>query len=249
MITLSFRDPLKPRKFHREISDRVAKAPGYIAGLLKLNKCKRIIFLVHGYANDSEDVADAYKKVFSRIVDTDSMVVGIEWPSNGSVFGYFPDRTDAKEMGGYLGRIINNLNTIIGDVPIHIMSHSMGGRVVSESLSRLSPESICTWIAFNADVNPKKLTNGIDGDYGQHSHSVKKAYFYFSKEDRVLGFIAPVALPVARVGRVGLCEKERPRNFFEIDATVLDPNKVRHNSYKDSPVLIYHALNLMKGNE
>lgn len=247
MLTISFRDNLNTKKFHRAMSDRVYSIQSYLqAIILSGTQAKRVIFLVHGYANSPEDVSKAYETISAKLLSYENLVIGIEWPSNGSLFGYYADRTDAKQAGIYLGRIINYLHQDT-KIPMHIMSHSMGGRVVAESLGRMSSQNINTWVAFNADINPEKMKRR--GEYGEYADAVKHAYLYHSHEDRVLGFIAPMALPVRRVGRVGVYEPVSPDNFHNVDAALLDKEKVRHGHYKESEVLIPHALGLMKGNE
>jgi esterase/lipase superfamily enzyme len=251
MLTISFRDSNNWKKFSPDIT-KDGEPSYWIAEAMTLSH-KRIILVVHGYCNDPEDVQEAYKQIETHFNPIEDLLVGIEWPSNGCALGYLSDRRDAAMAGKLLGKVIDDLyhemqeNPKIKVLPVHIMTHSMGGRVFAESLPEFGKFIINTWVAFSADVARRKLRS--DQAYGQNHSRVKKAYFYHSDEDRILKYVAPLVLPVSRVGRHGLNGKNRPANFCNVDATEIDKEMVRHNSYRKSAVLIPHALKMMKGNE
>ena len=128
-----------------------------------------IIIFIHGYHNDSAKIVTLHKDVKAGLVTnfkTDSFaLISFDWPTNVEVIGgYKHDWTNAQTSGP---RLINDcINFLISSgIPsnkIHVLTHSMGGRVAEvafESTPPLKPIGHVMLTAADVDATHYDVAN------------------------------------------------------------------------------------------
>lgn len=73
---------------------------------------KHVTLLVHGYNVDAAEADAMYTKVCKELYSGKAglgICVSFDWPSLGSVFGYYPDREHARRCAGDLANVLESL--------------------------------------------------------------------------------------------------------------------------------------------
>lgn len=97
-----------------------------------------VLFFVHGFRTSQAEHIDRLGKIEAglRATGFHGAVVGVDWPSQGSVLTYFADRERAKDMGTVLvpevlGPFLEHPST----PKLHTLAHSMGALCLLRGLS------------------------------------------------------------------------------------------------------------------
>jgi esterase/lipase superfamily enzyme len=174
-----------------------------------------ITIYVHGFNTTQAVMLDRRAKLETglRLNGYGGAVVAYDWPSDGTVFTYDGDRTDAKNCAACLVReAILPLLTLKPKPRINLVAHSMGTyltlRALSEFGDAAGPDEE-TWmlneIAFVAgDADSNWFAKGARGSL-LLAHRATRFTNYFSHMDDILNLPAIVGNGFRkRVGRVGM---------------------------------------------
>jgi pimeloyl-ACP methyl ester carboxylesterase len=160
----------------------------------------------HSADGDSGPAESAYKGI----------VIGLDWPSNGSTLGYFSDRLDARQMAADLVRgVLAKLAAFQRpdcQVKVHLVAHSMGTFVTREAFdwaddeSRIAAHSwsISQLVFIASDISAKSLGLGSSSTSSLLRRSARMTNFY-SGHDGALSIsnnVKRVGVS-GRLGRVG----------------------------------------------
>ncbi len=96
-----------------------------------------IMIFVHGFNHSFEKVA---KRTAQIAVDLDFRGVPFmfSWPSNNSLFDYWPDREDVAWSVAHLEQLLMDLNKQFPDKGLHLIAHSMGNQALVGALNRIA---------------------------------------------------------------------------------------------------------------
>jgi esterase/lipase superfamily enzyme len=252
--------PLSPAKFRDELQ-AVADAFPLIPDT-EHEKQKHVTVFVHGYNNSWDDAARRYKQI------TDDLYAGpnglgvcvlFNWPSDGSKFGYFPDREDARLSGPGLAHVFNMLyehamrmqrkaadGTGVCKAKVSVIAHSMGNWVLQNALRYtwerqnkpllVSLVNQCLMVA--ADVDNDLFAGGDTVGNGAGEGMANLCYrisALYTGRDSVLGMSAGLKhFGKRRLGRSGLdLTVEQPDNVCDFDCSALFPQAEKdiHSAY------------------
>ncbi|MFT5645401.1 MAG: esterase/lipase superfamily enzyme [Aureispira sp.] len=105
-----------------------------------------VIVFVHGFHNDSKNIVELHNNVKEGLADnfkTNSFaLISFDWPSSTKIAVYTHDWNNVKKSGPILisGCIELLMAAGIPSAKIHILTHSMGGRV-AEAAFEITPPS------------------------------------------------------------------------------------------------------------
>jgi esterase/lipase superfamily enzyme len=225
-------------------------------------KQKHVSVFVHGYNNSWDDAARRYKQL------TDDLYAGpnglgvcvlFNWPSDGSKFGYLPDREDARASGPGLAQVFNTLyehallmqqkaanGTGLCKAKVSVIAHSMGNWVLQNALRYtwerqnkpmlMSLINQCLMVAADVDNDVfgggEAIGNGAGEGMANLCYRVAALY---TGRDSVLGMSAGLKhFGKRRLGRSGLDgEVKQPDNVCDLDCSALFPKgeKDIHSAY------------------
>jgi pimeloyl-ACP methyl ester carboxylesterase len=188
-----------------------------------------ILFLVHGFNVDSADALKFHHVCASslRASGWQGVVISYDWPSDGLVFAYLPDREDARDAAS---KMIRSAITVLQDrqakdctINVHVMAHSMGAFVTQQAFTNAYQDVPKGW-----RVGQVLLVSGdVDHTVFSAEHATAKAFVehagrltcYTNRRDKALLASNVKRLALApRVGRVGLPE-DSPRPMVEVNCT------------------------------
>ncbi len=189
-------------------------------------------FFVHGYNNGWQDAATRYEKFCADLFSGDKglgLCLSFDWPSEGSVLGYLPDRAHARECANDLAEVLSQLYDWLIDkqqaafndpssackAKVSMVSHSMGNYLMQKAMAAawtrknqpLLVSLINQLVMVAADVDndlfQSESNDGTDGD--AISNLTYRITALFSGRDAVLGASAGLKhFGVRRLGRSGL---------------------------------------------
>ena len=73
---------------------------------------KHVTFFVHGYNTGWEEAARRYQQICADLSCGDEslgLCISFDWPSYGSILGYYPDRAHARECAIDLTEVLSHL--------------------------------------------------------------------------------------------------------------------------------------------
>jgi esterase/lipase superfamily enzyme len=117
--------PLAPERWRQEVASRATALGG-----------PGVLVFVHGYnvsfANGARRAAQfAYDIVFK------GPTVLFSWPSDGNLFPYMRDESDAFAAKGFMADVLGTVTMLAPGLPVYIVAHSMGNRVMLHGLAEL----------------------------------------------------------------------------------------------------------------
>ena len=215
-LLLKEKDELKGSvRFFRELYQELIDSGG--------NK-NDVLFFIHGFNTDLNDVQSAFKNLKEKYVDDPASpvkhIVVFTWPGRSPKvpYHYFDDRKDAIRSGEALARGMEKVIRFFKDflvkgdnVPckrnIHLMVHSMGHRVVKHMMLEMKenrlpfPDLFQEIILMAADIEfdlfePNEPFNKLI-EFG------KRIHIYFHENDKVLDISKYTKNFSNRLGRYG----------------------------------------------
>ncbi len=215
-----------------------------------------ILFLVHGFNVDHDAALAFHAKCRSRLRELGWMgeVVSYDWPSDGLVFAYLPDRANARASASQLVqsgiRLLQARQRPDCTITVHVMAHSMGAFVTQQAFNWAYQDVPPDWalgqvllVAGDVDHTVFSATNPSAAKFDQHAGRLTA---YRNRYDKALlvSNVKKVGL-APRVGRVGLPD-DSPAMMVEVDCSDLfdtvDPGLVdelspvtTHCFYFDQP--------------
>src|ERR1039457_5867485 len=100
------------------ITDRNVEANGFGGDFASLTfwtapkDQKQVTFFVHGFNEAWPDAMGLYQKVVNNLcsgLDSLGECISFDWPSKGYVFGYLPDRSEARKAAQDFANVMSDL--------------------------------------------------------------------------------------------------------------------------------------------
>lgn len=107
-------------------------------------KVKSALVYVHGFRNTFKDAALRMAQI-TYDLGIDLTPILFSWPSKGNLLGYFADEEMASISIKHFVKLIRDIHSNTGIKHFNIIAHSMGARIVAESLQQMkeTTEQIC----------------------------------------------------------------------------------------------------------
>jgi esterase/lipase superfamily enzyme len=109
---------------------------------------RNLAIYIHGYnthlISNTEFAAE-----ISHLTGRNSTVISFEWPSSGSVFGYFKDKGNAAQGARLFRRMLATLGKETDAHQINILAHSAGNPIAIQALTELR--------LMDRDLTPEQL--------------------------------------------------------------------------------------------
>jgi len=214
---------------------------------------KHVSFFIHGYNNDWKEAVKRYVGLQQDLYADQTglgQLILFTWPSNGSTFGYLPDREDARASGPDLADVFVDLHEHLSKMQrvasrkgqaaacrakISVISHSMGNYVLQKSLAvaskKLNNPQLITLIhqvamvAADVDNDLFQEDQPQDSDGSLMANLCYRVGALFTGRDDVLGASAGLKhFGKRRLGRSGLADADSVYdNVFDFDVTGVLP--------------------------
>lgn len=245
--------PVDKKVFRDMLSNAARQFPNL--PLEENEKQKHVTLFIHGYNTSWDEAALRYhslcKSLFSG-KDGLGICVLFSWPSNGSKFGYIPDREDARLSATALAEVLSELYRWLAAAQhtamlnpkkacrakTSVIAHSMGNYVLQCAMQAawtrnnqpLRASLINQLIMVAADVDNDLFKSGENiekGDGDAIANLTYRVTAMFSGRDPVLGLSAGLKhFGKRRLGRSGLDRSYPiPDNVWQVDCTSLFNNE------------------------
>lgn len=152
---------------------------------------RRILFLVHGFNSDSDEVLDAYAEIQENIASLVhngnrlqhyDAIIGYLWPGGNEFYDY---HHAVNRAGAVANRCASWLALLAQNgVAVDTFAHSMGLRVVLEGANRNFNAILRNSFHFGSAVDNESIE--YDNKYFTASKRCQRLYIFHSKHDRVL---------------------------------------------------------------
>jgi esterase/lipase superfamily enzyme len=215
-----------------------------------------VTFFIHGYNNGWQDAAQRYQQLCADLYSgagSLGLCISFDWPSQGSVLGYLPDRAHARDCANDLADVFSRLydwllvkqqaamtdpkNTC--KAKASVISHSMGNYLMQKALASawtrknqpLLASLINQLVMVAADVDNDLFdADGSDASDGDAvANLTYRITALYSGRDAVLGASAGLKhFGVRRLGRSGLATNPpgNADNIWEVDCSSFFPPSV-----------------------
>jgi esterase/lipase superfamily enzyme len=193
----------------------------------RLTRSGDVLFFVHGFnvsqaaALQSQfDTADRLGKAGWK-----GRVISFDWPSDGLVFAYLPDRSNARAAADAL--VTSGIALLEGaqkqdcTINVHVMAHSMGAFVTQQAFNWAYQDVPPSWkvaqvmfVAGDVDASVFSEDNPTAKVFSQYTGRFTA---YCNRFDKALAVSNAKRLEMApRLGRVGLPD-DAPPSMCEVD--------------------------------
>jgi esterase/lipase superfamily enzyme/TRAP-type C4-dicarboxylate transport system substrate-binding protein len=181
-------------------------APDFAAALaasLKRAEMKEVLVYVHGFYNNFNDATESAAQLVDDLKFKGAPIV-FSWPSDGTAPRYPHDEQESVTSRNSLVSFLTTLKGVPGLGRIHILAHSMGGRVVGNALEWIStlpaPQRppLSDVIFAAPDVYVTRFRQMMD----TFPASAKQVTLYASKADQAL-ICSQLFHDGARAGQAG----------------------------------------------
>ena len=242
--------------FRARILAEFPKPPPAPDGRTAMPRTGEVMLFVHGFNVSAESARRGHFKMRDalRAAGWPGVLVSYDWPSDGLVFAYLPDRETARLSASAL---VTSAITLLRDaqakdcrVNVHLMSHSMGAFVVQQAFTWAYQDVPPDWgvaqlifVAADVDATVFSADNPSAKALARHSGRLTA---YTDRYDKALAISNAKRLELApRMGRVGLPD-DAPSSSCEVDCSdlfkavfkdftqELDPG-LTHGFYFDRP--------------
>lgn len=215
-----------------------------------------ILFLVHGFNVSHESAKAFHLKCVKALADEGwfGRVISYDWPSDGLVFAYLPDRINARAAASALVSgaiaVLEGVQQLQCTINVHVLAHSMGGFVVQQAFTWSYQDVPADWrigqlVFAAADVDYTVFESDTPSAKAFVFHAGRLTA-YSNRYDKALLISNAKRLELApRMGRVGLPETAPPmmcevncsalfEKVFPDTLSDLSPS-VTHSFYFDRP--------------
>ncbi len=154
----------------------------------------RVLVLVHGFNNTEEDAEGSYHKVMQYLSQAENSelythVIGYLWPGYDDFYDYFAAKEDVEKIAGRMSGHLDKLSTVASSVDI--LAHSMGNRLILDSLLKLSEKNkdqkINHYYSFAAAVGEESIERRQI--YFPATQLCRKMTVFHSSHDDILKFV------------------------------------------------------------
>jgi pimeloyl-ACP methyl ester carboxylesterase len=190
-----------------------------------------ILFLVHGFNVSHQAAREFHLKCVAQLAAAGwvGQVVSYDWPSDGLVFAYLPDRSNAREAASAL---VTSAISLLEDtqqdgctINVHVLAHSMGCFVTQQAFTWSYQDVPPDWkvgqlmlAAADVDQTVFSASNTSAAAFVQHAGRLTA---YCNSYDKALLVSNAKRLDLApRMGRVGLPD-DAPSMMCEVDCSDL----------------------------
>lgn len=208
---------------------------------------------VHGFDTTWQSAVQRYQAIVDNLF-TGPQSLGIcvlfTWPSKGSVAGYFPDRSEARQSGDDFADVLSVLYDWMSMKQVaaaknsndackaktSVIAHSMGNYVVENAMNvawtrknrPLLMSLISQFVMVAADVDNDIFRSGDSVTHGDGEGIANLTYrvtALYTGRDSVLGMSAGLKHGKRRLGRSGLDRTcPIPDNVWDVDCSnLIDP--------------------------
>lgn len=186
-----------------------------------------VLFYVHGFNTTQTQMLKTLATLRARLraQGYPGTVVAYDWPSDGDLFGYARDRTDAKKVAPYLP--LDGLAPLMAaspGTPLHVLAQSMGTYLVLRGFAEVpdsgapgtTPWKIGQLLFTAADVDQLWLNKGAWGALVVERRCARLTNYY-SGLDLVLDVSGKIINGgTKRAGRYGI-RPNGPANAADVD--------------------------------
>lgn len=178
-----------------------------LSGASVLTTGRPIVFFVHGFNNDLGAASAAYSRFLPLLGDVSAQVIGVYWPGDSWAGGanYMQALERVPAIARRFAQLLYSSALGSGRLDVSFVCHSLGGRLVLETLRELSalvkrqplPSLVVHRVAFMAGAIPtsrldrRQALNVALRALGARSMSV------YSEADRVLHYAFPMGESLA----------------------------------------------------
>jgi esterase/lipase superfamily enzyme len=244
-------------------------------------KQKHVSFFIHGYNNSWNEAVQRYRKLQKDLYSDPGglgQLILFTWPSNGTTYGYMPDREDARASAPDLADVFVDVHdhlvlmqravAINGNIPpcrakISVISHSMGNYIFQKALAvaskKLNSPQLITLIhqgamvAADVDNDLFQESQPQDSDGSLMSNLCYRLGAIFTGRDQVLGASAGLKhFGKRRLGRSGLADAQAVYdNVFDLDVTDVLPKNASdiHSAVFDNAATLKVLRLLLMGRD
>jgi esterase/lipase superfamily enzyme len=215
---------------------------------------QHVNIFVHGFDNTWLSAVQRYGAIVQNLFsgkDSLGLCVLFTWPSKGSIAGYLPDRSEARQSGDDFAEVLSSLydwmsmkQTQAAQDPSQackaktsVIAHSMGNYVVENAMNvawtrknrPLLMSLISQLVMVAADVDNDLFRSGESVQHGDGEGIANLSYrvtALYTGRDSVLGMSAGLKhFGKRRLGRSGLDQTyPLPDNVWDIDCSqLIDP--------------------------
>lgn len=173
-----------------------------------------ILIYVHGFNTEQPEMLDRRRKIELGLAAEgwQGLVLAYDWPSDGTVWAYPSDRTDAKHTAPYL--VVDAIGPLLNLRPqprVHLLCHSMGAYLALRGFAGVGDSGApgtAPWgvheVAFvSADADKPWLEQGAWGALVMDLRASRLTNYY-STFDRVLSLAEGIVHGEERAGRDGM---------------------------------------------
>jgi esterase/lipase superfamily enzyme len=213
-----------------------------------------VLIFIHGYLYDFDDELKAILDLKKIFIDNPTSpvehILFVSWPASGSIIplSYFDDKASSINSGASLMRMFYFYTQFLKDIfsnrdlapcnqRIHMMTHSLGNRVLQSMLYSLKRENILRVIdqvlLLNADVTYKVFEDSEDS-FNKLPLLANRISIYLNRQDAVLGisqFTKNILTP--RLGKNGPSDIDRYKDIVSIiDCTYVKDDLLNSLKYE-----------------
>jgi esterase/lipase superfamily enzyme len=231
----------------------VANSFPLILDLERHQEQKHITLFVHGYSVNWKEAVRTYARIHQNLFagpDGLGVCVLFNWPSDGLVTNYLPDRIDARLSAPDLALLLSELYDVLlvrqregaldpsksCHAKVSLIAHSMGNFVLQKAAEQLWTRNnqpllvslLNQLVMVAADVDNDLFKSGESVDKSDGDALANLTYritALCSKRDAVLGLSAGLKhFGKRRLGRTGLDDRnETPDNVWDLECSKLFP--------------------------
>lgn len=216
---------------------------------------KHLTLFIHGYDNNWLEAVNRYDTIAKQLFDGPTSLgelISFDWPSKGSLLGYLPDRSEARQTGDDLTDVLGMLYDWMSTkqaaaardpsdacrARTSIIAHSMGNYALEYAMNALWTRKnrpllvslLQEVLMVAADVDNDLFRSGENVTHGDGEGLANLSYritALYTGRDNVLGASAGLKhFGKRRLGRSGLDRTYPvPDNVWDVDCTnLIDPN-------------------------
>lgn len=234
-VTVKTPKPIAKDQFFGELNRSVARSQN-----------KEVFVFIHGFNVSWEESATRCGQIaYDLGIDSERGVAFLfSWPSQGRVFDYMADDTNARVTRHDFAEVLGQISTLSGATHINILAHSMGNQILSEALNQIGA-TLSTNAArpFNQVVMAAPDVD-VD-DLSDMSKNMLKTANHFTiyscKTDLPLRFSRWVRGDNRRVGSFAVIP-----GFDTIDGTLLEIEGILHHNFADVPAILLDVKKLLR---
>ena len=187
----------------------------WLQAALGPSSSNEVVIFVHGFNTSQGEMLVRQRKIRAGLQANGygGAVVGLDWPSDGNLFGYGSDKGDAKRVAPYL--VLDGIGPILNARPgikVHILAHSMGAYLTLRGFSQVGDSGapgthiwgVDQVLFLGADVTVGWMEAGAWGGLVM-DHRCQRLTNYYSTRDDVLALSEiDKAGTAPRAGRNGM---------------------------------------------